>query len=422
MATFVRREFGVLTSLLSLLVIAPAVAASTPATPAAASAHVWRVRALPQTPHSGEFTPYEPVSVSCPTPTWCMTVGSYGRVSSADVGVGSYAYSVVERHGRLVNKPIQAPSDLRADDQSLVSTLYSVSCLSPRFCLAVGIYNRRYPEQSAAPGDAASGLAERWNGRRWRSVPVRQATPHITGTRRDGFLFASVSCTSRRFCVAVGQHSAQNATGMLAMTYNGKRWHQDKLPKPINNLERIGRAVLDAVACPSVTRCLATGTSATGIPRVELRTRTGWHALAVPHRLQTAAGASLLSVSCAAADFCLIGEASDNTGRVALLGEFAGGRLHLVHVTAPKRTQSVELVQVFCFSRLRCTALGNREISHGDQDETVAVVEHLQDGRWSLASHKGLAAADIAELSCLGTTHCTAVGRDTDQGFFASET
>jgi hypothetical protein len=142
----VRRVSGVLGCFVCSLVIVPVVAMSTPA---AASGHVWRVHTLPRTPHAGEFTPYAPEAVSCPTRTWCMTVGSYGRANSEDVGAGSYAYSVVDSHGRLTNKGVPSPADLRPDDQALVSTLYSVSCLSPKSCLAVGAYNRRYPGHDA---------------------------------------------------------------------------------------------------------------------------------------------------------------------------------------------------------------------------------------------------------------------------------
>jgi hypothetical protein len=269
-----------------------------------------------------------------------------------------------------------------------------------------------------------AGLAERWNGHRWRSVPVAQPAPHVTGATRNEFVLASVSCASPKLCVAVGRHSKLGATGMLAMAYNGKHWHQYSLPKPVYTSRRVSKGALAAVACPTKSRCLAAGTSNSGAPQAKLRTSRGWRSIAVPHQLQTPSGAELSSVSCATADFCLIGEVSTGTRHTALVGQFTDGRLHVAHAKAPKGTQAIELFRVSCFGHSTCVALGDRQIRHGDQYDTVAVVEHLHSGRWSLASHQGLGTAYITGLSCLSTSHCAAGGADTNEaaGFYASET
>jgi hypothetical protein len=411
-------------SLLVLTSVAVVPVVATMTASAAASAHVWRSHSLPPTPRSGQDTPYVPTAVSCPTSSWCMTVGAYGRVSSKDVGTGSYAYSVVSRANRLTNKPVQSPASLRADDVSQVSALSSVSCLSPSFCLAVGAYNRHYPGHAKTDGDAAAGLAERWNGHRWSSVPVPQATPRVTGTTRNAFTLASVSCTSRAFCVAVGQHTSQAGGGMLAMTYNGKRWRQSRLPKVVNNTRRSGQAALAAVSCSTTSRCLAVGTSVTGFPRVEQRTRNGWHALAVPAKLGDERPAALSSVSCASSSFCLIGVNSSVTGRSTLLGELSGGQIHQVRVTGPKRTDGLDLYQVACTSADSCVALGTRQARRGDEDYPVAAVEHIHSARSSPASHRGLADAYVIGMSCLSTTRCTAVGRKNNvpEGYYGTLT
>src|SRR5262249_45847961 len=71
--------------------------------------------------------------------------------------------------------------------------LQAVSCATRQFCMAVGTWtNEPYGGQATAP------LAERFNGRRWTLSLVGPMTTGPAG-------LAAVSCTSRHFCVAVGQ-------------------------------------------------------------------------------------------------------------------------------------------------------------------------------------------------------------------------
>src|SRR5262245_16728346 len=65
------------------------------------------------------------------------------------------------------------------------AVLAGISCVSASFCLTVGRY------ADALRRDHS--LAEEWNGRRWRVLPG------VHGTN-----LSDVSCTSTRFCMALG--------------------------------------------------------------------------------------------------------------------------------------------------------------------------------------------------------------------------
>ena len=89
---------------------------------------------------------------------------------------------------------------------------FSVSCVSPDFCMAVGYHG-------VGPGCGYPGsikpctprmLAERWDGRRW-------SIKRTVGPGREG-----VSCTSKGACTAVG--------GGAAERWNGHGWFSQILP------------------------------------------------------------------------------------------------------------------------------------------------------------------------------------------------
>lgn len=69
--------------------------------------------------------------------------------------------------------------------------LNSVACAAPTACIAVGLVG--------SPAGPGSILAERWDGRRW-SVQ-REVHPHWLGQSE----WTDVSCSGRRFCIAVGE-------------------------------------------------------------------------------------------------------------------------------------------------------------------------------------------------------------------------
>jgi Bacterial Ig domain len=143
-----------------------------------------------------------------------------------------------------------------------VSPLSSVSCTSPTFCAAVG-----------------NATATTYDGTSW-SAPV---------TLPNGGAEA-VSCASASFCVTVGAQGT-------AVTYNGVSW---SAPVDID-----GNADLTTVSCPTVSFCLAAGTTfgVVNTPSAVTYNGTSWSApiAAPPGR----------GLSCASTSFCVIADLGD---------------------------------------------------------------------------------------------------------------
>jgi hypothetical protein len=130
-------------------------------------------------------------SVSCPTPRFCMAGG--GVVTGPDVGS-----AVVARwNGLLWSTP--AVTDPPRTDLAMTA-IASVSCVSPKFCI----------------GADDNGETFQWNGSRWSA-----AAPLNRPAIDDSF---HVSCTSARFCLALGLGTSD------VFAWNGRAWTRRPAP------------------------------------------------------------------------------------------------------------------------------------------------------------------------------------------------
>jgi hypothetical protein len=184
-------------------------------------------------------------SLSCPSATFCVAVGSthtQGRQSLEGIFSNRSSRGLVEVWDGSTWSV--RPTPLGAVRGSALS---GVSCVSRRFCIAVG---------STGLQIAAAML---WNGSTWRrlTLPLVKWGPTLT----------AVSCAAARSCTAVGSYDVHE-TGVadlrpLAERWTGRgHWTVAKPPaerdrfhgKPYSNF-----TWLTAVSCPSRTACLATG-------------------------------------------------------------------------------------------------------------------------------------------------------------------
>jgi len=201
--------------------------------------------------------------VSCGSATFCVAVGAV-----ADM----YAWPVAARWDGHAWSTVTGLSDD-------VGGLSAVSCVSARFCAAVG-----------TTGQDFDPLMQTWDGTRWRAESF--------GTWPEDEL-AGVSCASATSCMAVG-HSGSNQNSMIALHWNGRSWHWQKLPK------LPGDVGLTAVACPSTRRCVAVGGDQRGRnTSAAILTWTGkrWHGRVLPAWLR---GDALTGISCRSATQCLV--------------------------------------------------------------------------------------------------------------------
>ena len=151
-------------------------------------------------------------------------------------------------------------------DTNSVTGMNSVSCPTPTFCAAA---------------DSSGGVVT-YDGASW-SAPTSVDTASESG-------LASVSCTSSAFCAAVD--SAGNA-----FTYDGASWAG---PTDIDASNDV-----DSVSCTSPTFCMAVDAATPG--NALSYDGTGWSA---PTAVDAAGGLS--SVSCVSAAFCAAVDSADN--------------------------------------------------------------------------------------------------------------
>jgi hypothetical protein len=145
------------------------------------------------------------LSVACGSPRSCVAVGSFSPVNNPYKPV---AQTLVESWDGTSWSVVSSPGPGER------SVLRSITCTSPVSCVAVGSYG--------TPGDPGhrQSLVETWDGTSWATA--RSPTP-----ANDSTELASVACTSRAWCLAVGKDSTMgNPAGSrrLVESWDGTAW------------------------------------------------------------------------------------------------------------------------------------------------------------------------------------------------------
>jgi hypothetical protein len=289
-------------------------------------------------------------AVSCSSATSCVAVGIYGDDSTNSTPLAE----VWNGHGWSIESPEsvtlpQIPCDgCHLSQHPHTVDFLGVSCVSARSCIAVGRWLRNssagplagrwnghrwsvnawydgslhgangFDDVSCATATACTAvgnenggqtLAERWNGRGWRT----QRTPSPYGTSGGGDDLSNVSCASRSFCIAVGlTHSA--GTLPFAMRWNGSKWSREK----VHHVFGGELVVWSGVSCPSAAWCVAVGSTYvpdTDYPVVQTRQNGTWSNANLPRLSEPTkpyTGNDLNGVSCISATMCVaVGSAPD---------------------------------------------------------------------------------------------------------------
>jgi hypothetical protein len=177
-------------------------------------------------------------AVACPAATSCVALGDYDDSSGNTQGLlltGSGA----------AWKAAKAPLPSGAPSSQYVS-LNSVACPSASSCTAVGSY-------SSAKGQ--SGLILTRSGSSWKAVSA--PLPAHANPAPEASLTA-VTCPSSSSCTAVGTYT--DASGIqqgLLLTGSGKSWTAAQAPLPRGATTNL--VFLDAVACPAAFSCVVGG-------------------------------------------------------------------------------------------------------------------------------------------------------------------
>jgi protein-S-isoprenylcysteine O-methyltransferase Ste14 len=362
----------------------------------------WRSVPAPRPPGARQA---ELSAVACSSARACVAVGDW-------TGVSGRIRALIERWdgGRWRTMPARGPSG------GPPTGLGSVSCPTRRFCIAVG---RATPRP-----DSTEPLSELWNGSRWS---LRRVGLPLGVTSGD---LSSVSCSTPRSCMAVGG----SAAGAWAVRWNGRRWRgQMVLPAPAGSFG----STLTGVSCVTARSCTAAGNqtrvanSTATSPACFSTTRTlaerwnGSHWSIQPSPNADVLGcdvlndSELVAVSCAAQRMCVsVGDstlgACESACAVAqvTLAESWTGMSWSIRATVDPDTSHTDnyLVGVSCPNRAWCTAVGNTVGANGNM---AGLAEQWNGARWSAQPTPGLSAGDEYELdgvACPSKRFCVSVG------------
>jgi hypothetical protein len=326
-------------------------------------------------------------AVSCVTTKYCVAVG-LGPVNAKEpYGAISVFWNGVKWR-RVAMKPPSATSPYH---------LYSVSCTSTAYCVTIGSYG-------LAPG--ASPFAETWNGRTWTLTVL----PKPAGVVRTQV--AGASCGATRHCVAVGYYlNAKNLAEPLVATLTGSKWAIRHLSLPAGGVV----ATFSAVSCPSTTFCALVGQFGTATAHHQ-NLFESWNGRAFT-RMKVAsvpAGPPSISVvSCVSAKACVaVGQSAAAPPDNGVAEVWSGKAWSVGPVTWPKATLSSILDSVSCVAVGKCAAVGGETLSSNpDGFQAVAVADNGK--AWALTNFPAPPKGDFSELlgvSCKSTAFCVAVG------------
>lgn len=232
----------------------------------------------------------------------------------------------------------------------------------------------------------------------------------------------AVSCSAPDACTAVGDFfDAQGAQRSLAMRWDGIGWSTQSFPAIAGSADD----ALTSVACPTATRCFATGwwQAVPASQQTAFVARwngdpaggdVGWtmESLPVP---PGAPDTWLTSISCASPDACTaVGSASSyapSTGSQSspLAYRWDGATWSLQTPVNPAGSPNGYLRGVSCPTESFCTAVG---LDTADP-RSEPLVETWDGGSWSVqtpATPPGSSIFDLGAVSCTAPDACTAVG------------
>ena len=256
-------------------------------------------------------------------------------------------------------------------------------------------------------GNSSTPLAETWNGTTWKAVTVPLPADGVTGD------LDAVSCPTTTKCIAVGGYRGEGyPADFLVETWNGKTWSATSLPNPGSTLS----AELEGISCPTASFCVAVGEeggSAGSAAVSETWNGSTWAPGGGGPVPAGAVGSALRSVSCSSATSCLeVGTYTTATATSVLADSWNGKTGKLL----PKAAGN-QFTGVSCTSPTHCIVVGNTA-NPGDAPADVAGLADQWNGtKWSATklSWPKTGNSYLYGVSCTKAGPCaTAGGEDMD--------
>ncbi len=328
-------------------------------------------------------------SVSCPSTTFCMRVGSV-----TEDGVES---------GRVRSWNGNTWSDLAipSPPEAAETALRGVACFSREDCRAVGSY--------LDSEGVRKTLAMSWNGSSWSIA----TTPNPSGASASEP--TSMRCTSTSFCVAVGSYlDSEGVRKTLAMSWNGSSWSIATTPNPSG----ASASELTSLSCRSASFCVATG-SYVDIPNVGKTLAMSWNgsswSIATTPNPSGASTSELRAVSCAATTFCLaVGSYLSSSGETKTQAmKYGGSSWTPVPTTDLEDATKSVLSGISCTSISTCLAVG--EYATENRTAALMMIFKLAGSTWTGSANRsadpsGAARSALSAVGCASASACMAVG------------
>jgi len=330
-----------------------------------------------------------PPAPSVLTGVWCASAANCLAVGGTDETNTEFsaAHPLAERWNGKTWRTVP----VRLPAGASFGSLLRLACLSATWCVAVGYY---------AKGGVYHELADFWNGKAW--TPTEPSAP---GGGPETHLI-DVSCRSARNCVAVGL--ADNGTGVRGIVekWNGAKWARVSVPEPADFSD------LSSVSCPAAKFCVAVGGTFAGV-LVESWNGTAWRRVSAPSPAPRALS-TLTSVSCVSPSNCVAVGDGDGIGGSGFAETWNGKAWTNARVPWPKGTRSSLLIAVSCASRSYCAAVGNIGEAPASAANAGRPAVFRWNGRaWALQPVSALAkgkAGAFSDIFCRSAADCTAVG------------
>jgi hypothetical protein len=343
--------------------------------------------------------------VSCVSTQDCVAVG-YGHATVRRFPTRAFDVTLAERWDGTrwsiqptPNPPVRGPDDIGSE-------LDAVSCASRTACMAVGY---RSPLRS---GDVP--FAERWDGARWQ---IEHIPLPANASRGEGGTLRAVSCPSSSACVAVGQYGVDYYHHLpFVEVWDGRQWAIHPTPVPEIDPNVDVESSLEGVSCLSTTDCIAVGysSSMTTFEESVLAERwdgSSWTILPA----NVGAEAVLRGVSCSSSTCTAVGASGVSPQGQTLALRWDGSAWTLQNplnqppIRYQGRTFSSDsaLYRVSCPSVSDCAAVG----TYLKADERQGVlIENWDGANWSIQPTPSPEESSLADISCISSSVCTAVG------------
>ena len=325
----------------------------------------------------------DPGAVSCVSVSFCAAVGYY---VIPNVSTETFIQMWNGTKWSVVSSPNVSAQNNR---------LFSVSCASTSFCMAVGFYTGN--------AQASQTLVEQWNGSTWSVV-----TSPDTSSTDDDILY-SVSCPTPSFCAAAGNwDTGTSVTQTLIENWSAGQWQIRATP----NVGSQQYNWLRGVSCSAAASCMATGmvNTTAGLQTLVLNWNgTSWSLISSPNNGST--GSLLVGVSCVTSSFCVaVGDYEQTSGNEQTLIETWNGTAWGIASSPNVGSLADQLVGVSCISTTSCDAIGNYQAASPYPFDTL--IESWNGTVWSVVSSPNPSTVEnlLNGVSCVSASFCSGVG------------